>query len=118
MSAPSPWSGPLPALFTGSYLKRQHGLGNLYVGAYTAAGGNGTVFDNLVNPPATGVEAETDSLERAQTVGTTAMTSPNNGKTFWTPAMVVAMVAKQFDFMRTFYTEASISRNSSGVPIA
>ena len=43
MGAPGSWSGPLPGLFTKSYLKRQIGTGNLYVGSYTAPGGGGTV---------------------------------------------------------------------------
>lgn len=133
MSAPTPWSGPLPILVTGTYLKRQIGVGNLYVGSYAAAGGGGTVFDDLVNPPANGVIAENYSLSVAQAVGTsllkwgtnaqgnvTAPTSSGtqtNGHTFYTPLIVSNLVKKNFDFVMDFYLENSIARNSSGVPI-
>jgi hypothetical protein len=117
MSAPTPWSGTIPLLFTGSYLTRTPGTGNLYVGSYASAGGGGTVFDDLVNPPATGVAAEEASLAWAQGVGSTATTSPNNGKPWYSGATAAALVAKNFDFVLNFYLEASIARNSSGVPI-
>jgi hypothetical protein len=117
MSAPTPYSGPLPLLFTGSYLKRTPGTGNLYVGSYAAAGGGGTVFDDLVNPPTTGVAAETASLEAAQDVGTTALTSPTNGKSYYTAATVSNLVKKNFDWVMNFYLTNSIARDNSGVPI-
>ena len=117
MSAPTPYNGPLPVTFTGSYLKRQIGLGNLYVGSYAAAGGGGTVFDSLVNPPDTGVEAETTSLDWAQGLGTTALTSPTHGKAYYTPQMVSDMVKKNSDWVMNFYLENSIAR-SGGIPIA
>jgi hypothetical protein len=116
MSAPTPWSGPVPSFFTGQYLKRTPGTGNLYVGSYAAAGGGGTVFDTLVNPPSTGVAAETASLEWAQGIGSEALTSPTHGKSFWTAQKVTDMVKKQFDFMLNFYLEASIIR-ANGVPV-
>jgi hypothetical protein len=117
MSAPTPWNGPLPLIFTGSYQKRQMGLGNLYVGSYTAPGGGGTAFDNLVNPPANGITAENASLATAQAVGTTSLTSPNNGKSYYTAATVSNMIEKNFDWVMQFYLTASIARNASGVPI-
>jgi hypothetical protein len=116
MSAPTPWSGNLPLIFTGSYLERTPGLGNLYVGSYAAAGGGGTVFDDLVNPPSTGVTAEEASLAWAQGVGSTSLTSTNNGKPWYSAATVTSLVTKNFDFVLNFYLEASIAR-SGGVPI-
>jgi hypothetical protein len=117
MSTPTPWSGPLPGLFTGSYLKRTPGLGNLYVGSYASAGGGGTVFDDLVNPPATGVDAEDASLAWSQAIGTTSMTSSVHGKPWYSAATAAAMVTKNFDFVLNFYLEASIVRDSDGHPI-
>jgi len=116
MSAPTPWSGPLPTTFTGSYLSRTPGLGNLYVGAYASAGGGGTVFDYLVNPPASGITSELASLSHAQAKGTTATTSSNYGKPWYTPATAQSLVTRNFDFVMDFYLEASIAR-SGGVPI-
>jgi hypothetical protein len=125
MSAPTPWSGPLPLLFTGSFLQRTPGLGNLYVNSYANIGGrggsvgnsaSGTVFDALVNPPSGGITAESFSLATAQAVGTTATSSPVNGKSYYTPAMVANLVQRNFDFVMNFYLEASIAR-SSGTPI-
>jgi hypothetical protein len=104
----------LPLLYTGSYLKRTPGLGNLYVGSYTAAGGGGTVLDNLVNPPATAVAAENASLADAQAVGTTSMVSTTHGKSYYTPVNVTAMVKKNWDFVMQFYLNSSIQRDSSG----
>lgn len=117
MSAPTPWNGPLPIIFTGSYLKRTPGLGNLYVGSYSAASGGGTVFDDLVNPPTTGVTAEEASLAWAQSVGTTALVSSTNGKPWYSAETVTNMVKKNTDFLMLFYLENSIVRND-GVPIA
>lgn len=117
MSTPTPWSGPLPLLFTGSYLKRTPGLGNLYVGSYASAGGGGTVFDDLVNPPTTGTDAETASLDWAQAVGTVSTTSSTHGQPWYTPANAAAMVTRNFDFVLNFYLEASIARDDSGDPI-
>lgn len=117
MSTPTPWSGPLPGLFTGSYLKRTPGTGNLYVGSYAAAGGGGTVFDDLVNPPSTGVAAETASLDWAQAIGTTSTESTNHGHSWWTPGLVTKMVTRNFDFVLNFYLEASIARDGDGHPI-
>jgi hypothetical protein len=107
MSTPTPWSATLPILFTQSYMKRQFGLGNLYIGSYASApvsfpvgvnipywpgattGGyspgipgatyGGTVFDNLVTQPGTGagLVAETASTAAAQAVGTTITTGFN-----------------------------------------
>lgn len=116
MGAPTPWSGPIPEVFTGSYLKKQFGTGGLYVQAQTGAGG--TIIDDLVNPPSTAVAAEASSLAWAQAVGSTATTSPTNGKSWYTPATVTAMVKKNFDFVMNFYLTASIARDSDGVPIA
>jgi hypothetical protein len=115
MGAPTPWSGPLPELFTGSYMKKQFGTGGLYVQGQTGAGG--TVIDDLVNPPASAVAAEAASLTWAQAVGSTATTSPVNGKSWYTAATVTNMVKKNFDFVMNFYLTASIARDSSGVPI-
>jgi hypothetical protein len=117
MSTPTPWSGPLPVIFTGSYLKRTPGLGNLYVGSYAAAGGGGTVFDDLVNPPTTGVAAEETSLEWAQGKGTVAQGSPVHGHPWYTPADATAMVTRNFDWVMNFYLTASIARDSNGDPI-
>ena len=80
--------------------------------------GGGTVFDNLVNPPSGGVAAEAKSLTRAQAVGSTALTSPVNGKSYYSAATVTNMVKKNFDFVMNFYLDASIARDSGGHPIA
>jgi len=117
MGAPTPWNGPLPTLFTGSYLKRTPGTGNLYVGSYASAGGGGTVFDDLVNPPASGVAAEVASLDTAQAVGSTALTSPTHGKSYYTAANVTSLIKKNADFVMQFYLHASIARDGSGHPI-
>lgn len=129
MSAPTPWNGPLPIIFTGSYQNRQNGVGNLYVGSYSAANGGGTVFDNLVNPPTTGVAAEEASLDFAQAVGVAALTwnakatdvtgfsSQTNGKSYYTPETVANMIKKNFDFVMNFYIENSIARDGSGNPL-
>lgn len=117
MSAPTPWNGPLPILFTGSFLKRTPGLGNLYVGSYAAASGGGTVFDDLVNPPSTGVTAEAASLTWAQSVGTTAGPGGYEDGS-WTSYKITDLVSRNFDFVMNFYLEASIARTSEGVPIA
>jgi hypothetical protein len=106
----------LPLLYTGSYLKRTPGTGNLYVGSYASAGGGGTVFDDLVNPPASGVTAEAASLTLAQAKGSAALTSPVHGKAYYTPANVTSLVKKNMDFVMLFYLSASIAR-SGGVPI-
>lgn len=116
MGAPTPYSGPLPLIFTGSYLKQTPGTGNLYVGSYASAGGGGTVFDDLVNPPTTGVTAETASLSYAQAVGTASLTSPVNGKPYYSAATVTNMIKKNFDWVANFYKENSILRND-GVPV-
>jgi hypothetical protein len=116
MGAPTPYSGPLPLIFTGSYLKQTPGTGNLYVGSYAAAGGGGTVFDDLVNPPSTGVTAEEASLAAAQTVGTTSLLSEVNGKSYYNAQIVTNMIKKNFDWVLNFYLENSIMR-SDGVPI-
>lgn len=108
MGAPTPWSGPLPEVFTGSYLKKQFGTGGLYVQNQTGAGG--TVIDDLVNPPATAVTAEAASLAWAQAVGSTSLTSADNGKPWYSAATVTNMVTKNFDFVMNFYLEASIAR--------
>lgn len=117
MGAPTPWSGSLPLLFTGSYLKKTPGTGNLYVGSYAAAGGGGTVFDDLVNPPSTGVAAEEASLDWAQGVGTTSLVSTDHGHAWWTPQLVSDMVTRNYDFVLNFYLEASIARDDDGNPI-
>lgn len=110
-------STTLPLLYTGTYLKRTPGLGNLYVGSYTAAGGGGTVLDDLVNPPATAVTAEAASLTHAQSVGTTSMVSATHGKPYYTPVNVTAMVQKNWDFVMQFYLANSIQRDGSGHPV-
>jgi hypothetical protein len=107
----------LPLLYTGSYLKRTPGTGNLYVGSYASAGGGGTVFDDLVNPPSSGVAAEASSLAWAQGKGSTATTSPTNGKPWYTPADVTKLVQRNYDFVMQFYLAASIARDGSGNPI-
>lgn len=117
MSTPTPWSGPLPGLFTGSYLKKTPGTGNLYVGSYTAPGGGGTVFDDLVNPPATGIDAEDASLAWAQSVGTDSLVSEVHGQPWWSGQLVTNMVTRNFDFVLNFYLEASIARDDDGNPI-
>lgn len=106
----------LPLLYTGSYLKRTPGTGNLYVGSYASAGGGGTVFDDLVNPPTAGVEAEAASLAWAQSKGTRSLTSATHGKPWYSAATVTSMITKNFDFVMNFYLEASIAR-VSGVPV-
>lgn len=116
MGAPTPWSGPVPSVFTGSYLKKQFGTGGLYTQAQTGAGG--TIIDDLVNPPSTAVAAEAKSLAWAQAVGSTSLTSTTNGKPWYTAATVTAMVKKNFDFVMNFYLTASIARDGSGIPIA
>lgn len=132
MSAPTPWNGPLPILFTGSFQKRQYGVGSAYVPTFSVAPGSlggGTVFDNLVNPPAGGVTAETASLQFAQSVGVLDLTwnakatdvtgsvAQTNGKSWNSPAIVAKMIKKNFDFLMIFYLENSIAR-SGGTPIA
>jgi hypothetical protein len=107
----------LPLLYTGSYLKRTPGTGNLYVGSYASAGGGGTVFDDLVNPPTTGIAAEEASLAWAQGKGSVATTSPTNGKPWYTPADVTKLEVRNYDFVMQFYLAASIARDSSGNPI-
>jgi hypothetical protein len=107
----------LPLLYTGSYLKRTPGTGNLYVGSYASAGGGGTVFDDLVNPPATGVAAETASLAWAQAKGSAALTSPVHGKPWYSAANVTSLVRKNLDFVMQFYLAASIVRDAEGVPV-
>lgn len=116
MGAPTPYSGPLPLIFTGSYLKQTPGTGNLYVGSYASAGGGGTVFDDLVNPPSTGVAAEAASLAYGQSVGTTSLTSSVHGKPYYSAATVTNMIKKNFDWVANFYKENSILRND-GVPV-
>lgn len=106
----------LPLLYTGSYLKRTPGLGNLYVGSYASAGGGGTVFDDLVNPPAGGVTAEAASLTWAQAQGSASLVSTNNGKPWYSAATVTSMIKKNMDWVMLFYIENSIVR-SSGVPV-
>jgi hypothetical protein len=131
MSAPTPWNGPLPILFTGSFQKRQFGVGSAYVTTWIQTPGSltgGTVFDNLVNPPAGGVTAEAVSLTFAQAVGVLDLTwnakgtdvtgsvTQTNGKPWYTPAIVAKMIKKNFDFVMIFYLENSIVR-SGGVPV-
>lgn len=106
----------LPLLYTGSYLKRTPGIGNLYVGSYSSAGGGGTVFDDLVNPPSGGVSAEAASLAWSQSKGTTSMVSSTHGKPWYSPQMVTNMVKKNMDWVMLFYLENSIVR-SGGVPV-
>lgn len=107
----------LPLLYTGSYLKRTPGVGNLYVGSYSSAGGGGTVFDNLVNPPAGGVAAEAKNLLWAKSKGTATLVSANHGQPWYSAATVTKMITHNMDWVMNFYLENSISRNSSGVPI-
>ena len=112
----------LPVLYTGSYLTKTPGVGNLYVGSYTAAAGGGTVFDYLVNPPGAvggqggGTGALTKSLNAAKAVGTTATSSPVKGWSTYTPLMLQNQVKRNYDFIMLRYLEASIAR-SGGVPI-
>jgi hypothetical protein len=106
----------LPLLYTGSYLKRTPGVGNLYVGSYAAASGGGTVFDDLVNPPATGVTAETSSLAWAQAKGSTSTVSTVHGKPWYTAVDVTKLATHNMDWVMRFYLEASISR-VGGVPV-
>lgn len=107
----------LPLHYTGTYLKRTPGVGNLYVGSYASAGGGGTVLDTLVNPPVTGIAAENKSLTWARGKGTPALTSPIHGKSYYSAADVTNLVKKNMDFVMRFYLEASIARDNTGVPI-
>lgn len=106
----------LPLLYTGSYLKRTPGTGNLYVGSYASAGGGGTVFDDLVNPPTAGATAEAASLAWAQSKGSTSTVSTVHGKAWYTPVNITSLIKKNMDFVMLFYLSASISR-SGGVPV-
>ena len=106
----------LPLLYTGSYLKRTPGVGNLYVGSYASAGGGGTVFDDLVNPPSGGITAEEASLTLAQAVGTTSLVSENHGQPWYSAQTVTNMIKKNMDWVMLFYLENSIVR-ADGVPV-
>lgn len=106
----------LPLLYTGSYLKRTPGTGNLYVGSYASAGGGGTVFDDLVHPPAGGVSAETASLTWARSKGSTSLVSSVHGKPWYSAKVVTDMIKKNMDWVMLFYLENSIVR-SGGVPV-
>lgn len=117
MGAPTPYSGPLPLTFTGSYLKRTPGTGNLYVGSYASAGGGGTVYDDLVNPPSAGIAAELQSLAWSQAVGTASLTSSVHGKPYYSAQIVTNMIKKNYDWVANFYKTNSILR-SNGVPVA
>ncbi len=145
MSAPVPYAtGTLPVIFTGSYLTRQIGAGQLHVGAYGSVGtdpakndvivGGSTVFDYLNSPPAGGLTAKEASLDVAMAVGSSLLTwtqavsgvtgfyptatgTQTNGHTFNTPNIIANLVKKNFDFVMNFFLENSIARNASGVPI-
>jgi hypothetical protein len=90
---------------------RTPGAGQLHVGSYASAGGGGTVFDTLVNPPATGITSETASLTWAQAMGSTALTSPVYGKPWYSAATALNLVSKNFDFVMNFYLENSMARS-------
>ena len=83
-------TAPLPVYYTGSYLTSQPGAG---------IPGSKSVFQSLANPPASGVAAETDSINTAKAVGVIKADAP-----------ALLDQARNRDRIRDFYDSSSILR--------
>lgn len=81
---------PLPVYYTGSYMTGQPGAG---------IPGSRSVFQTLANPPASGVAAETDSVNTAKAVGVIKADAP---------ALLDRVRSR--DRIRDFYDSSSILR--------